>query len=60
MTNNFTAVGGDTYYVFSNASDKFDTGIVMDEAVMEYVETKLGGQITAAEYGNVKGNITIK
>ncbi len=60
VTNNFTAVGGDTYYVFSNASDKFDTGIVMDEAVMEYVETKLGGQITAAEYGTAKGNITIK
>ena len=32
----------------------------MDEAVMEYVEIKLGGQITAAEYGTVKGNITIK
>ena len=58
VTNNFVAAGGDTYYVFGNASDQFDTGIVMDEAVMEYVQTKLGGKITAADYGTVKGNIT--
>ncbi len=58
VTNNFTAAGGDTYYVFGNASNQFDTGIVMDEAVMEYVQTKLGGKITAADYGTVKGNIT--
>ncbi len=58
VTNNFTAAGGDTYYVFGNASNQFDTGIVMDEAVMEYVQVKLGGKITAADYGTVKGNIT--
>ena len=57
VTNNFVAAGGDTYYAFGNASDKFDTGIVMDEAVMEYVQKQLGGKITAKDYGTVKGNI---
>jgi 2',3'-cyclic-nucleotide 2'-phosphodiesterase (5'-nucleotidase family) len=60
VTNNFCAAGGDTYYVFGNASEQFDTGIVMDEAVMDYVQTKLGGNITAKDYGQTKGNITIK
>ena len=60
VTNNFCAAGGDTYYAFASASEQFDTGIVMDEAVMDYVETELGGKITAKDYGSVKGNITIK
>ena len=59
VTNNFVAAGGDTYYVFGNATSQFDTGIVMDEAVMEYVQVKLGGKITAEDYGTVKGNITL-
>ncbi len=58
VTNNFVAAGGDTYYAFSDASDQFDTGIVMDEAVMDYVKTQLGGVIKASDYGNPKGNIT--
>lgn len=60
VTNNFVAAGGDTYYAFANSKNQFDTGIVMDEAVMEYVQTKLGGTITAKDYGTTKGNITIK
>ena len=32
----------------------------MDEAVMEYVNTQLNGNITAKDYGTPKGNITIK
>ena len=60
VTNNFCAAGGDTYFVFGNASENFDTGIVMDEAVMDYVQTKLGGKITAKDYGTVDGNIIIK
>ena len=54
VTNNFCAAGGDTYYVFKNASAQFDTGIVMDEAVMEYVSDKLGGYITSEDYGGTR------
>ncbi len=60
ITNNFVAAGGDTYYAFGSATNQFDTGIVMDEAVMEYVNTQLNGNITAKDYGTPKGNITIK
>lgn len=58
-TNNFTAAGGDTYYVFANATSNVDTGYVMDEVVMDYITTKLGGVITAADYGTAKGRITV-
>ncbi|MBR5951652.1 MAG: 5'-nucleotidase C-terminal domain-containing protein, partial [Pseudobutyrivibrio sp.] len=60
VTNNFVAAGGDTYYVFGNSTNQFDTGIVMDEAVIDYVQTELGGKITAEKYGTPAGNITIK
>ncbi len=60
VTNNFVAAGGDTYYAFGSATNQFDTGIVLDEAVVEFVQTKLGGKITAKDYGTDKGNITIK
>lgn len=59
VTNNFCAAGGDTYYAFANASSQFDTGIVMDEAVMDYVKEVLGGNITSAQYGKVRGDQTI-
>lgn len=59
VTNNFCAAGGDTYYRFLSASDQFDTGIVMDEAVMAYVSEELGGTVTADKYGAVRGDQTI-
>ena len=59
ITNNFCAAGGDTYYRFLSASDQFDTGIVMDEAVMAYVSEVLGGNVTADKYGDVRGDQTI-
>lgn len=58
VTNNFCAAGGDTYYAFKNASAQFDTGIVMDEAVMDYVKEVLGGKITSAKYGAPRGDQT--
>jgi len=61
VTNNFCAVGGDTYNVFKNAylaGDTFDTGIPMDEAVMEYVTTILNGVIPAATYAEPQGRTT--
>ena len=48
VTNNFCAAGGDTYNVLNRAFSQgfgFDTGIPMDEAVMEYVTEVLGGVI---------------
>ncbi len=60
VTNNFCAAGGDTYYSFVSASSQFDTGIVLDEAVIEYVKEVLGGKITAAKYGAPRGDQTQK
>jgi 5'-nucleotidase len=48
VTNNFCAAGGDTYNVFNRAYVQgfgFDTGIPMDEAVMDYVAEVLNGTI---------------
>ena len=48
VTNNFCAAGGDTYNVFNRAYAQgfgFDTGIPMDEAVMDYVAEVLNGVI---------------
>ena len=48
VTNNFCAAGGDTYNVFNRAYAQgfgFDTGIPMDEAVMDYVAVVLNGVI---------------
>ena len=59
VTNDFCAAGGDTYYAFKNASAQFDTGIVMDEALMEYVETNLAGVISEETYGEPRGDQTI-
>jgi len=58
VTNNFCADGGDTYYAFAAASAQFDTGIPLDEAVMEYVETVLGGVISASDYAFSDGEQT--
>ena len=59
VTNNFCASGGDTYYAFKTAIATFDTGIPMDEAVMEYVGDALGGVVSAETYGTPRGDQTI-
>lgn len=56
VTNNFSAAGGDTYYAFKAATAKFDTGVPLDEAVMEYVTTELKGVI-GAQYAAPQGRI---
>ena len=58
VTNNFVADGGDTYYAFAAATAKFDTGIPLDEAVMEYVTTELKGVI-GAQYAAPQGRILL-
>ena len=59
VTNNFCAAGGDTYYAFKTAIAQFDTGIVMDEAVMEYVEEALKGVVSQETYETPRGDQTI-
>ena len=62
VTNNFIAEGGDTYNVFNRsyvAGTGFDTGIPMDQAVVEYVTEALGGVITAEQYGEPRGSLTM-
>ena len=48
VTNDFCAAGGDTYNVFNRAYSQglgFDTGILMDLAVVDYITEVLGGVI---------------
>ena len=59
VTNNFCAAGGDTYYAFHAASEQFDTGIVLDEAVVEYITEALGGVISRETYETPRGDQTI-
>lgn len=56
ITNDFCGGGGDTYYAFAAATAKFDTGIPLDEVVMEYVTTELKGVI-GAQYAAPQGRI---
>ena len=61
VTNNFCAAGGDTYNVFNRAYSEgagFDTGIPLDEAVVNYVNEVLEGKITAEAYGEPRGSET--
>lgn len=59
VTNDFCAVGGDTYNVFANSTTRFDTGVPMDEAVMGFITEVLGGKITEEAYGAPRGSLTI-
>ncbi len=60
VTNNFCAAGGDTYNVFNRAYSEgsgFDSGIPMDEAVVDYITTELEGTISAETYGEPQGRL---
>ena len=59
VTNDFCAVGGDTYNVLGNSTSRFDTGIPLDEAVMGYITEALGGKITEEAYGAPRGSLTV-
>ena len=58
VSNDFTAGGGDTYYAFSVAN-RIDTGITLDEVVMDYIADVLDGTVTAEQYGEPQGRITV-
>lgn len=57
ITNNFLAAGGDTYYAFASASAQFDTGIPLDEALMDYITTELKGTI-GEQYKAPQGRVS--
>ena len=58
VTNNFVAGGGDTYYAFAAATNQFDTGLPLDEVVMEYITKELKGVI-GESYAEPAGRITV-
>ena len=58
ITNNFVAGGGDTYYAFAAATNQFDTGLPLDEVVMEYITKELKGVI-GEDYAEPAGRIVV-
>ena len=60
-TNDFSAAGGDTYYVFryANETSGYVTGVALEDALVEYVTEVLGGVVSAAQYGEPEGRITV-
>lgn len=58
-SNSHLAAGGATFYVFTQAAFNEDTGVLLDDLVVDYVTDKLSGKITAADYGKTQGRITI-
>lgn len=60
-TNDFTAVGGDTYVVFKYPCSQtlVDTGVALEDALVEYTSEVLGGTI-GDQYAEPAGRITIK
>ena len=59
-TTDFTAAGGDTYYVFRypNATSGYKTGLALEDALVNYVTTVLGG-VVGQDYTNPQGRITV-
>lgn len=60
-TNDFTAAGGDTYYAFryANATTGYKTGVALEDALVNYVATVLGG-VVGEQYALPQGRITVK
>lgn len=56
--NNFMAAGGDTYYVFTQAEEVIDTGVIDAEGLISYVDSMDG--LIGEAYAVPKGNIVIK
>lgn len=59
VTNNFSAAGGDTYYTFAASEINIDTGLPLDEVVMEYITKELKGVISntyAEPFGRIMYN----
>lgn len=60
-TNDFLAAGGDTYYALKYAGQtaKTDTGVLLEDAIVGYIEQVLGGEI-GQQYAAPAGRVTVK
>lgn len=58
VTNDFLAAGGDTYYALSVSEKITDTGVPLDEVLMQYITDVLGG-VVGEKYAAPAGRITI-
>ncbi len=56
--NNFCAAGGDTYYALASSDSSFDTGILTDDILAQYITEKLGGVVDET-YEKPAGRIKI-
>ena len=54
-------MGGDTYYAFQEAYEAggFNTGVALEDALIDYTRTVLGNVIPASRYGAPQGRIQI-
>ena len=57
VTNDFMGAGGDTYYAFAAASSGYDSGVPLDEVVMDYITSELKGVVSKAQYGETDNRI---
>ena len=57
VTNDFLGAGGDTYYTFKFSPVGYDTGVPLDEVLMDYITAQCKGTITKAAYGQTAGRI---
>ena len=56
-TIDFMGAGGDTYYAFKAASSGYDSGVPLDEVVMDYITSELKGVVSKAQYGETDNRI---
>ena len=57
VTNDFLGAGGDTYYTFKSSPVGYDTGVPLDEVLMDYITAQCKGTITKAAYSQTAGRI---
>ena len=57
VTNDFMGAGGDTYFAFKAASSGYDSGVPLDEVVMDYITSELKGVVSKAQYGETDNRI---
>ncbi len=58
VTNDYIAAGGDSYGGLFPAIKNINTGIPVNEALIEYIRTQLNGVI-GSKYAKPRGDITI-
>ena len=57
VPNDFLGAGGDPYYTFKSSPVGYDTGVPLDEVLMDYITAQCKGTITKAAYGQTAGRI---